>query len=120
MPEKKKRLGESKKNVAKRNNQTDIDGYEETSGKKLNVTRAPAIEVQEELEQGWKADEDERSRGESDEFTEEGMGIEEKEEEGEESYSEIEKAISDEADEEEEQEADDEEKENERQSLESH
>jgi hypothetical protein len=113
MPTKKKLLNKSEKHVADQNIKPEIEEYEKTSGKKLNVTRAPAIDVQEKLEKEWTDEEEEREQGESEEFTNEGMGIEKQEEKGEEAYPEIKEAISNEADEEEEEEEAKEEKEKE-------
>lgn len=113
MPTKKKMLKESEKHVVDQDAEPDVEKYEEASGKKLDATRAPSIDVQEKLEKEWKGEEEEREQGEPSDFTNEGMDIEEKEEKGEEAYPEIEKAISEEADEEEEMESEKEEKEKE-------
>lgn len=111
MPTKKKILKDLEKEVVHQNREKpEIERYEKVSGKELDKTRVPAIDVGERLEKEWKEDEEEREISEPKELINEGMGIEKEEEKGEESYPEIEKAITEEADEEEESEDEQEEK----------
>lgn len=79
----------------------ELADSEKITGKKLDPTNAPVIAAEEEMDREWKSEEEERELVEPKALTSEGMGIEPKEEKGEEAYPEIEKAIKKDADEDE-------------------
>lgn len=64
----------------------EVENTEAAMGKKLNRFTAPGLEVVDELKKRWKAQEKERSVGESEAETNEGLGIEKEEEEEEEPF----------------------------------
>lgn len=110
MPTKKKLLKRLEKQVVNQERgKIELENLEKATGKDIDITKAPAIEVEEELQRKWKEEETEREITEPKEFTSEGLYIEKDEEKGESPYPEIEKSIKMDADEEDEVEQEEEE-----------
>ena len=104
MPTKKKILKKVEKQVVEQEKEkTELEESEEFTGKDLDVEKAPAVDVAEELEKKWEHQETERELKEPEVLADEGMDIESKEAAGEEAYPEIEEAIKKDSDEEEEE-----------------
>lgn len=103
MPTKKELLKKLEKDdVEQLEEGKDIEKFEETTGKEIDVKEAPGIEIEEKLKKKWKHEETEHELQEEDKFVNEGKETESEEEAGEPPYPEIEKSIQHESDEEEE------------------
>jgi hypothetical protein len=103
MPKKEKILKDIEKEVVEQEKErAELENWEMMTGKKLDETKAPGIEVMKKLKSEWKEEEEERELTESKDEIEEPDEIEEKESAGEEPYMETEKIIKKEADEEDE------------------
>jgi len=72
--------------VSQESDANELESTEAAMGKKLNRFTAPGMDVIDELKKRWKAQEKERSVGESEAETNEGLGIEKEEEEEEEPF----------------------------------
>ena len=72
--------------VSQESDANELESTEAVMGKKLNRFTAPGMDVIDELKKRWKAQEKERSVGESEAETNEGLGIEKEEEEEEEPF----------------------------------
>ena len=103
MPKKKILLKKLEKEVVEQEKEgMDVEEEEVLTRKRLDRVTAPGIQVEEKLKKRWKSEETEKEVTEPKEETNEGMGIEKEEEEGEDPYPEIKKVIKEDADEEEE------------------
>jgi len=93
MEDKEKKLKKLRKEVVDQEEEkAELEISDEIYGNKIDPEAAPGVDMVEEMEDEFEAQETEREVMEDDE-TFEGMGIEEEEEEGEEPYPEIEEEL---------------------------
>jgi len=80
-------LSELRKSIVSQEDEADeVEDAEKAMGKKLNRLTAPGVDVVNELKKRWKAQEKGREVSESETETNEGLGIEKDEEEGEDAF----------------------------------